>query len=59
MLVLSRKVNEEIVIGDGPNRITLMVVRISGSRVSLGIKAPDQIKILRGEFIEPKDAAHA
>lgn len=47
MLVLSRRINEEIQIGDN---ITIVVSRISGNRVSIGIKAPNDVSILRGEL---------
>lgn len=47
MLILSRKVGEEIKIGDG---LTVRVTRISGNRVSVGIAAPREAKILRGEL---------
>ena len=49
MLVLSRKVGEKLVI-DG--NITLEVVKIQGNRISLGIVAPSNVKILRGELAE-------
>ena len=49
MLVLSRKAGQELVI-NGNVRIT--VNRISGSRVTLGISAPDSVRIVRGE-LEP------
>jgi carbon storage regulator CsrA len=51
MLVLSRKVGEKLVI-DG--NITVEVVKIQGNRVSLGIVAPTDVKILRGELNQPK-----
>ena len=51
MLVLSRKVGDKVVI-DG--NITVEVVKIQGNRISLGIVAPSDVKILRGELIEPK-----
>ncbi len=51
MLVLSRKVGDKLVI-DG--NITVEVVKISGNRISLGILAPPNVKILRGELTEPK-----
>ena len=47
MLILRRKVGEKIVIGDG---ITVVVSRVSGGRVTLGIEAPDDVHIVRGEL---------
>jgi len=49
MLVLSRKLGERIVIGDN---ITVKINRIHGNRVTLGIEAPDDVSIMRGE-LEP------
>jgi carbon storage regulator len=54
MLVLSRKVGDKLVI-DG--NITVEVVKISGNRISLGIVAPSNVKILRGELTEPRAKA--
>ena len=47
MLVLSRKVGEKLVIGDN---ITIVVNRVAGNRVTIGIDAPDDIRIVRGEL---------
>lgn len=47
MLVLSRKVGEKLVIGDN---ITVEVVRIKGNRITLGLVAPSEVRILRGEL---------
>ncbi len=47
MLILSRKVGEKIVIGDG---ITVVVNRVAGDRVTLGLEAPADVRILRGEL---------
>ena len=47
MLVLSRKVGQEIVIGDN---VRVTVTKVSGSRVTLGVDAPDHVRILRGEL---------
>lgn len=46
MLVLSRKQDEKIIIGDS---ITLMVVSIQGDKVRLGIDAPKEVSIHREE----------
>src|SRR5262245_39667673 len=53
MLVLSRKIGEKVVIGDG---IVVVVKRILGQRVTFGIEAPQSVRIVRGElprFDEP------
>jgi carbon storage regulator len=54
MLVLSRKVGEKLVI-DG--NITVEVVKIQGNRISLGIVAPSNVKILRGELTKQQAKA--
>jgi carbon storage regulator CsrA len=47
MLVLSRKRGEKIVIEGG---ITVTVIEVKGNQIRLGIDAPDDIRILRGEL---------
>jgi carbon storage regulator len=47
MLVLTRKTNERIVIGDN---IRITVVGVRGSHVRLGIEAPPEVTILRDEL---------
>jgi carbon storage regulator len=47
MLVLSRKVGEEIII-DGEIRVS--IVRVRGNRVRIGIQAPPSARILREEL---------
>ena len=47
MLVLSRKVGERLVI-DG--NITVVVTKVAGNRVTIGIEAPDIVRIVRGEL---------
>ncbi|HEX4132732.1 MAG TPA: carbon storage regulator [Pirellulales bacterium] len=47
MLILSRRENESIKVGDS---IEVTVVRISGDRIRLGIKAPADMLVLRGEL---------
>ena len=48
MLVLSRKLNESIVIGDD---ITITVTRIGTYQVRLGIDAPAEMLIRRSELV--------
>ena len=48
MLVLTRKVGEEIYIGD---RICVKVMEISGGKVRLGIDAPVSLRIYREELL--------
>ena len=47
MLVLSRRKEESIVI-DG--HIQIEVLRVKGNMVRLGIRAPREVKVLRGEL---------
>jgi carbon storage regulator len=51
MLVLSRKQNQQIFVGQS---IVVTVVRISGDKVRIGIEAPEEMKVLRGE-LEPEE----
>jgi carbon storage regulator CsrA len=48
MLVLCRKTVEKVVVGDD---ITLTVIEVQGNRVRVGIHAPGQVRILRGELV--------
>jgi len=47
MLVLSRKVDEQIIIGDN---IRVTVVSIRGNQVRLGFEAPTSVPIFREEL---------
>lgn len=49
MLVLSRKLNESIVIRDD---VVVTVLEVSGGKVRLGIDAPADVKIVRSELLE-------
>ena len=53
MLVLSRKETETIKIGD---EIEITLVRVSGDRVRVGIQAPNDMVILRGELEKRPEA---
>lgn len=49
MLVLSRKPSESIAIGDG---VRIVIVGIRDNKVRLGIEAPKEIAIHRGEVVD-------
>lgn len=51
MLVLSRKLNEKIVIDGG---IVLTVVKIDRNQVRLGIEAPGDVSVWREELVAAK-----
>ncbi|VAX40566.1 Carbon storage regulator [hydrothermal vent metagenome] len=52
MLVLSRKKNESIIIGEN---IVITIVEVRGDKVRLGIQAPREVPIHRSEVY---DAIH-
>ena len=47
MLVLSRKTNQRIRLGD---EIVVTVIAVGGDRVRLGIEAPSDVRVLREEL---------
>jgi carbon storage regulator len=55
MLVLSRKKDEKIIIGD---KITIMVIEIRGDKVRLGIEAPKEVTVHRQEVYEAIKREH-
>lgn len=55
MLVLSRKAGQSVLIGDD---IRVEVIWV-GNQVKLGIVAPDDVKVLRGELEEETPAKAA
>ncbi len=52
MLVLTRGLKQQIVIGD--QQITVTVLEVKGGRVRLGIEAPSDVVVRRKELLEPK-----
>ena len=52
MLILSRKLNEQILIGE---RITVTMVAFRNGGVRLGIDAPDDVDVDRKEVREAKE----
>ncbi len=49
MLVLSRKPNETIKIGD---QIEVRIIEVKGDTIRIGIEAPKSVEILRGELVQ-------
>jgi carbon storage regulator CsrA len=59
MLVLTRKPNEQIRVGDD---VVITILRVKGQAVRIGIEAPPEVSLLRGEltkFETPPDAEPA
>jgi carbon storage regulator len=49
MLILSRKVNEKIMIGDD---IAISIIEIRGDQVRIGVTAPKTVKVFRQEVFD-------
>lgn len=47
MLVLTRKTNEEILVD---HNIRIRIIELSGGKVRIGIEAPREVSIRRGEL---------
>ena len=56
MLVISRKPGESLVISD---QIKVTVLNCSGDKITIGIEAPKEIKIVRQELLETIEANRA
>jgi len=52
MLALTRKPGQVIVIGDGPNKIEIMVISVDRDAVRLGVDAPRDVSVHRLEVYE-------
>ncbi len=49
MLILSRKLNERIIIDE---KIEVVIIDIKGDQVKLGVTAPDTVKVYRYEVFK-------
>ena len=56
MLVLSRRVNDTIVLPD--LNVLLEILEVKGRNVRVGVNAPAEIKILRGELESSEKPSH-
>lgn len=51
MLVLSRKVGEKLIIGEGDRKIVVTVVKGGTDKIRIGIEAPVDVMVLREEIV--------
>jgi carbon storage regulator len=49
MLILSRKINEKIMIGED---ISISIIELRGDQVRIGVEAPKTVKVFRQEVFE-------
>lgn len=59
MLILTRRVGETLMIGDG---ITVTVLAVKGGQVRLGVNAPKDVPVHRSEIyqrLQPETAAES
>jgi carbon storage regulator len=49
MLILSRKINEKIMIGDD---ISVSIIEIRGDQIRIGVDAPKSVKVFRQEVFD-------
>jgi carbon storage regulator CsrA len=56
MLVLTRKANQQIQIGEN---VVITVLAVKGNSVRLGIEAPREVRVVRGELERKENAALA
>jgi len=54
MLVLSRKLDERVVLTLNGVQVEIAVVRIGSNSVRIGVDAPVEVKVLRGELVGSK-----
>lgn len=54
MLILTRKVNEQIAIGDN---IIISLIRDGHGRIKIGVQAPKDVIVVRAELLSPEDYA--
>ena len=54
MLVLTRKASQQIQIGDG---IVITILQVKGNTVRVGIEAPREVRVIRGELEQKNEPA--
>ena len=56
MLILTRRVNESLMVGD---QVTVTVLAVKGNRVRIGIEAPQDVAVHREEICDRVQAEKA
>lgn len=59
MLILTRRVGEVLVIGEGVDAVRVIVVGIDGNQVRIGIEAPKAVPVHRKEIYDRIQAEQA
>lgn len=59
MLVLSRKVNESLMLIQGDLTIEVTIIRIGEGQCRIGVQAPESVNIVRKELLTPIERAAA
>jgi carbon storage regulator len=52
MLILTRRIGETLVIGEGDNQVKLTVLSVKGGQVRVGIDAPKTVSVHRKEIYD-------
>jgi carbon storage regulator len=52
MLILTRRVGEKLVIGEGPDRIEVTILSVKGTQVRVGVNAPRNVPVHREEIYD-------
>lgn len=52
MLILTRRVGETLIIGEGENAILVTVLGVKGNQVRIGTAAPNNVSVHRKEIYE-------
>jgi carbon storage regulator len=59
MLILSRRVGESLVIGEGAEKIIVTIMQVRGSQVRIGVAAPPKVIVDREEIYLRRQAEKA
>lgn len=52
MLILTRRISETLIIGEGDDAIRVQILAVNGSQVRVGIDAPKHIAVHREEVYD-------